>query len=158
MGNRITSEAFITYRKEFNKLTLDLLGGQSLIQRYSKSISVSGNDLVIPALYNISNRTGEPGASEGISKIRTLAVFGKATFGWNKFAFLELTARNESDSRLNINKNAFFYPGASLSLLLSEAIPAIKNSKTFSYLQFKASYAKSGNVNLNPYSLESTFV
>ena len=157
LGSRITSEAFITYRKEFNKLTLDLLGGQSLIQRYSKSISVSGNDLVIPELYNISNRTGEPGASEGISRIRTLAVFGKATFGWNKFAFLELTGRNESDSRLNINKNAFFYPGASLSLLLSEAIPAIKNSRTFSYLQLKASYAKSGNVNLNPYSLESTF-
>ena len=157
LGNRITSEAFITYRKEFNKLTLDLLGGQSLIQRYSKSISVSGNDLVIPELYNISNRTGEPGASEGISRIRTLAVFGKATFGWNKFAFLELTARNEADSRLNINKNTFFYPGASLSILFSEAIPAIKNSSIISYMKLRSSYAKSANVNLNPYSLESTF-
>ena len=157
LGSRITSEAFITYRKEFNKLTLDLLGGQSLIQRYSKSISVSGNDLVIPELYNISNRTGEPGASEGISRIRTLAVFGQATIGWNKFAFLKLTGRNESDSRLNINKNAFFYPGADLSFLFSEAIPAIKNSSIFSYMKLRVSYAKSGNVNLSPYSLESTF-
>lgn len=157
LGNRITSEAFITYRKEFNKITLDLLAGQSFIQRQSKAISVSGTDLVIPALYNISNRTGEPGAAESISKIRTLAVFGKATIGFNRYAFLEITGRNEADSRLNINKNKFFYPGASLSLLLSEALNGLKNSRTISYLKLRAAYAKSGNVNLNPYSLESTF-
>ena len=157
LGNRLTSEAFLNFRKDFNRVSLSVLLGQSFIQRISKAISVSGNDLVIPELYNISNRTGEPGAAQSNTKIRTLAAFGTVTLGWNKFAYLELTGRSESDSRLAIGNNGFFYPGGSLSLILSEGIAAIKNSRFISYLKLRGSYAKSGNVNLAPYSLESTF-
>ena len=157
LGNRLTSEAILNFRKDFNRISLSVLLGQSFIQRISKAISVSGNDLVIPELYNISNRTGEPGAAQSNTKIRTLAAFGTVTLGWNKFAYLELTGRSESDSRLAIGNNGFFYPGGSLSLLLSEGIAAIKNSRFISYLKLRGSYAKSGNVNLAPYSLESTF-
>ena len=157
LGNRLTSEAFLNFRKDFNRVSLSVLLGQSFIQRITKAISVSGNDLVIPELYNISNRTGEPGAAQSNTKIRTLAAFGTVTLGWNKFAYLELTGRSESDSRLAIGNNGFFYPGGSLSLLLSEGIAAIKNSRFISYLKLRGSYAKSGSVNLAPYSLESTF-
>jgi TonB-linked SusC/RagA family outer membrane protein len=159
-GNRITSEFFANGRKTFNKLSLDVLVGQSLIQTYTKNVGVSGNNLVIPTLFNVSNRTGEPGAAEGISKRRTIAVFSKLALGWDEWVYLELTGRNEWDSRLAKENRSLFYPGGSISFLLNEAIPGLKSSKVISYLKLRGSYAKSGNVNLgNPgtYQLESTF-
>lgn len=156
-GNRITSEVFANARKTFHKLSLDFLAGQSLIQTYSKGISVSGSNLVIPSLFNVANRTGEPGASESFSKRRTVAAFGKLAIGWDEWVYLELTGRNEWDSRLAKQNRSLFYPGGSVSFLLSEAIPAIKSSKFLSYLKVRGSAAKSGNVNLGIYQLESTF-
>jgi hypothetical protein len=41
--------------------------------------------------------------------------------------------------------------------VLSEAIPAIKNSKQISYLKVRGALSKTGNVNLGAYSLENTF-
>jgi TonB-linked SusC/RagA family outer membrane protein len=156
-GNRITSEVFANARKSFNKLSVDLLAGQSAIQTFTKDVNVTGNNLVIPDLYNIANRTGEPIATEGSTKRRTIAVFGKMAFGWDEWIYLELTGRNEWDSRLAKANRSLFYPGGSVSLLLSEAIPAIKTSKVVSYLKLRGSAAKSGNVNLGVYQLESTF-
>ena len=156
-GNRITSEFFANGRKTFNKLSLDVLLGQSLIQTYSKAVNVSGGNLVIPTLFNVSNRTGEPGAGEGIAKRRTIAAFGKIALGWDEWVYLELTGRNEWDSRLAKANRSLFYPGGSVSFLLNEAIPGLKSSKVISYLKLRGSYAKSGNVNLGTYQLESTF-
>lgn len=156
-GSRLTSEFFVTAVKKFNKFSADVLVGQSLIQRYSKSVDISGSNLVIPTLFNVAARTGEPGASESFSKIRTVAAFAKVAFGYDNWAFLEVTGRNEWDSRLAKANRSLFYPGASLSLLLSEAIPALKENKFLSYAKLRGSVAKSGNVNLGAYALQSTF-
>ncbi|MDF2193356.1 SusC/RagA family TonB-linked outer membrane protein [Paraflavitalea sp. CAU 1676] len=153
---RLNSEAFVTYKKQFNKLSTDALVGYSVINRIVRRQSTAGNNLVIPELYNVSNRTGEAIASEFNSEIRTAAAFGKVSLGWDDWAFLELTGRNEWDSRLSLNKNSFFYPGASLSVLLHEVLPQFKTS-TVSYLKVRAAWAMSGSVNLEPYSLESAY-
>lgn len=155
--SRINSEAFFTYKRKIDKLSLDALAGYSVFQRLEKESNIVGLNLVIPTLYNVSNRTGEPIVNQTDFQLRTAAAFGKITLGWNDWAFLEVTGRNEWDSRLNINKNSFFYPGGSLSLLLHEVVPMIKNSNTISYLKLRGSWALSGNVNLQPYSLASTF-
>ena len=52
---------------------------------------------------------------------------------------------------------SFFYPGGSASIVLSDAIAAIKNSNVISYLKVRGSVSKSGNVNLDPYSLEANY-
>lgn len=153
---RLNSEAFVTYKKQIDRFSVDGLVGYSLIQRINKQLSSRGNNLIIPTLYNVSNRSGEATVTQTNSEIRTTALFGKLSFGWDNWAFLELTGRNEWDSRLNLNKNNFFYPGGSLSLLLHEVIPQIKASP-ISYLKLRGAWALSGTVNLSPYSLESTF-
>lgn len=157
LGTRLTSEAFITAKKKFNDFNVDLLVGTSLIQRSTHNISMTGNNLVIPTLFNVSNRTGEPGVSQTESKIRTVAYFAKLTLGYKDFAFLEVGDRYEQDSRLPIDANSFNYPSAGLSLVLHKAIPALSESKTLSYLKVRGSYAKSGNVNLGAYNLEATY-
>ena len=157
IGTRITSEAFLAGQKDFGKISVDGLIGQSYRETFSKSVSVSGSNLIIPTLFNISNRTGEPGASASFSETKLMGVFGKASVGYDNWAFLEVTGRNDWDSRLPITGRSFFYPGASASVVLSDAIKAIKNSDVISYLKLRGSVSQSGNVNLGAYSLEPTY-
>lgn len=155
-SSRITSDLFINANKEFGAFSLDGLVGQSFRQVTSKSVGISGSNLIIPTLFNVSNRTGLPGVSEGNSKTRLMGVFGKVTVGYKNWAFLEFTGRNDWDSRLPSNNRSFFYPGGSASVVLSDAFPSIK-SNVLSYLKVRASISKSGNVNLGAYELQPAY-
>jgi TonB-linked SusC/RagA family outer membrane protein len=156
-SNRITSDFFITGQKTFGDFSVDGLLGHSYRQTTAKGISVSGGNLVIPTLYNLSSKTGEPGAAESNSKTRLIGAFGKVAVGYKNWAFLEFTGRNDWDSRLPQGALSFFYPGGSASIVLSDAVAAIKNSNVISYLKLRGSVSKSGNVNLGVYSLEATY-
>ncbi|WP_170234114.1 SusC/RagA family TonB-linked outer membrane protein [Segetibacter aerophilus] len=163
--NRLNSEVFLTAQKEFGDFSIDGLVGQSLREDRYTSVGISGSNLIIPTLFNVANRTGEPGAGGSNYKSRLLGAYGQVTFGFKKWAFLELTGRNNWDSRLPSNNRSFFFPGANASIVLSDAIPAIKNSSLISYLKVRGSIVKSGNVNLSgnqdpvfgAYQLESVY-
>jgi TonB-linked SusC/RagA family outer membrane protein len=155
--NRYTTDFFIDANREFGDFSVSALVGHSFREDNQKSVVVSGNDLIIPTLFNVSNRTGEPGVGQGFSKSRNIGAFGRVEFGYKNWAFLEVTGRNDWDSRLPQGDLSFFYPGASLSLVLSDAVEAIKNSPTISYLKLRGSVSKSGNVNLGVYSLEPIY-
>lgn len=156
-GSRISSELLLTYSKKFGDFKFDILGGQYFRQTESKSVSLSGSNLVVPTLFNVSNRTGEPGVSEGNSKYRTVAVYARMGLSYQGWANLELTARKDWTSLLAQGKNSYFYPNANVSIVLSDVIDAIKNSNTVSYLKLRGSVGKTGNVNIEPYQLESTY-
>jgi TonB-linked SusC/RagA family outer membrane protein len=156
-ANRLNSEFILSASRTFNKVKMDVTLGNQVRQSQSKSISVSGNNLVVPNLFNVANRTGEPGAAEGNSKSRIISAFGKVAFGYNDWAYLELTGRNDWDSRLAKANRSFFYPGASASLVLSEAIPSLKESSSLSLFKVRGAYSKSGNVNIGVYGLLPTY-
>jgi len=162
-SDRINSELFATFRKQVGKVKLDGLIGQSFRETNTKSVSTGSSNLGLPGVFNISVRKGEPSASEGNSKTRLERFFGKVSAGYENWLFGEVTVSNDIDSRLanpytyDLKKISFFYPGVSVSTVLSEAISSIKNSKTISYLKLRAALSKTGNVNLGAYSLENTY-
>jgi TonB-linked SusC/RagA family outer membrane protein len=162
-SSRINSEFFGTIRKKFGKFDLNALLGQSFREDNSKNVSVSSNNLAFPELFNVIGRRGEPGIGESDFKSRLQRFFGKIGFGYNNWAFVEFTGSYDIDSRLayfynydfsNIN---FFYPGVNGSVVLSEAIPALKGNKVISYLKLRGAYSKTGNVNLGSQALENTY-
>jgi TonB-linked SusC/RagA family outer membrane protein len=162
-SSRINSEFFGTIRKKFGKFDLNALLGQSFREDNSKNVSVSSNNLAFPELFNVIGRRGEPGIGESDFKSRLQRFFGKIGFGYNNWAFVEFTGSYDIDSRLayfynydfsNIN---FFYPGVNGSVVLSEAIPALKGNKVISYLKLRGAYSKTGNVNLGSQGLENTY-
>lgn len=162
-SSRINSEFFATARKKAGNFDFNVLLGQSFREDNSKNINVSSNNLAFPTLFNVIGRKGEPGVSESNFKSRLQRFFGKLSIGYNNWAFAEVTGSYDINSRLayfyNYDFKAvnFFYPGASVSVLLSEAIPAIKNSKVISYLKIRAAKSKTGNVNLGVQALENTY-
>lgn len=156
--NRITSDFFLNGNKDFGAFGIEAIVGHSFTQDKQKAVNVSGNNLIIPTLFNISNRTGEPGLSEGNSIVRKIGVYGQLQFDFNNWAFITFTGRNDWDSRLPAENNRFFYPGVNASLVLSDAVPAIKNSNLISYLKLRGAVSKSGSVGpLTAYDLEQNF-
>ncbi|MBL7722826.1 MAG: SusC/RagA family TonB-linked outer membrane protein [Chitinophagaceae bacterium] len=162
-SSRINSEFFASIRKKAGNFDFNALVGQSFREENSKNINVSSNNLAFPTLFNVIGRKGEPGASESNFKSRLQRFFGKLSIGYNNWAFAEVTGSYDMNSRLayyydyDFKAISFFYPGASLSVLLSEAVPAIKNSKVVSYLKLRGAISKTGNVNLGVQALENTY-
>jgi TonB-linked SusC/RagA family outer membrane protein len=156
-GNRIQNEFLASADKTFGDFNVKVLAGNLIRQTFANNISVSGANLVIPTLFNVSNRTGEPGAFQSYSRSRLISAFGSVSFGYKDWAFVEVTGRNDWDSRLPLDANSYFYPGVNASVSLTDAIEALGNSKVISYAKLKAAWNKAGNVNAGIYSLESTF-
>jgi TonB-linked SusC/RagA family outer membrane protein len=134
-----------------------LVGGM-LRQNRSKEVSVGGNNLVVPYLYNVSVRSGDAavGTNNNIES-RLYSVYGSLGFSFREWAFLEVTGRNDWDSRLLKENRSFFYPGANASFILSDVLTPLKNSNTISYAKVRAAYSKSGNVNVGVYALQPIY-
>ncbi|HSU51793.1 MAG TPA: SusC/RagA family TonB-linked outer membrane protein, partial [Segetibacter sp.] len=158
-NSRINQEFFVSGKTSVSDLGFTYLAGTLLRENNQKGINVSGSNLVVPFLYNLSNRSGEPGASESNFRSRLASVYGSFGITYKGWAFIEFSGRNDWDSRLRLNTNdpiSYFYPGVNASLVLSDAIPALKGNKTISYAKLRGAWSKSGNVNLGTYALEAT--
>jgi len=138
--------------------SLKYIVGGSLRESKSKDLLAGGNNLLIPNFYNIGVRSGDAvvGAN-GISEYRLIGAFADLGFSYKGWASVELTGRNDWDTRLSETNRSFFYPTVTAAVVLSDAIPALKNSESLSYLKVFGNISKSGNVNLNPYSLQVTY-
>ncbi|MBV6428305.1 MAG: Vitamin B12 transporter BtuB [Haliscomenobacter sp.] len=156
-SSRLNNELIATADHNFGNFNVKGLLGNLVRETYAKSSAVSGGNLVIPTLFNVANRTGEPGASSTFSNSRLVSVFGSFTLGYKNFAFIEFTGRNDWDSRLPASERSYFYPGVSSSLILTDIVPALGAGKVLNSVKLKGAYAQTGNVNVGVYALESNF-
>ena len=161
--SRINLDYFLSGdHKIVNDFSVRYILGGSLRDNRSKDVAVGGNTLVVPYLYNVAVRSGDanvplyPNNNYSIES-KLLSAYGTVGFSYKHWANIEFTGRNDWDSRLLAQNRSFFYPAANASLVLSDAIPAIAKSNLFSYVKLRGAISKSGNVNLNPYSLQATY-
>jgi TonB-linked SusC/RagA family outer membrane protein len=164
VNRRFTSEVFANANKRFGQFGVNALVGQSYRESSFQFLSVGSNNLGNATLLSIQLRKGEPAVSVDNSKTRLERFFGRVSFDYDNWAFVEATGSYDFDSRLvkpgtDYTKGdiGFFYPGVSTSILLHEAISAIKDSKILSYLKIRGALSKTGNVNLPAYAFENVF-
>ncbi|WP_231962617.1 SusC/RagA family TonB-linked outer membrane protein [Aquirufa nivalisilvae] len=127
--------------------------------RSSKTSDVStsskgGTGLIIPGLYTLQNiaNTNINYTSFQTKKV-VYSAYGMANLSYKDMVYLDLTARNDWSSTLPVENRSYFYPSASLSVLLNEAF-AIPNDK-IDLLKVRAGVAQVGN-DTNPYTLINT--
>ena len=167
---RINFDYYLSGEKKItDDFGIKYLAGGTMRRNEAKDIELGGSNLVVPYLYNISVRSGDASVSSSSNNnfvqlananITSSSLGAYATLGFNykKWAFVELTGRNDWDSRLMASNRSFFYPGANASLVVSDALPSIKNEEQgLSFLKLRGSVTKSGNVNFNPYALSATY-
>lgn len=144
--------------KDFN---VKYLAGGMVRQNRTKDVAVGGNNLVVPYLFNVAVRSGDANVplfpNNSNTESRLLSAYGSVGLSFRDWAFIEFTGRNDWDSRLLPENRSFFYPGANAAIILSDAVPGIKNSEFISFAKVRAAYSKSGNVNVGVYSLQATY-
>jgi TonB-linked SusC/RagA family outer membrane protein len=162
-SSRLNSELFATLHHDINRFRIDGLVGYSFRESNATSTGVESRNLGIAEVYNVAVRQGDATVGQSESKTRLQRFFVRAAAGLDNWAFAEITGSYDMDSRLanpydfDAKDIGYFYPGASLSFILSEAITALKESKTISYMKLRGALSKTGNVNLGAYNLENTY-
>lgn len=156
--NTLSSELFANVSKEINddfKVTGIL--GTYLRQREWRTTEVGASSLVVPDLFNIGNRVGNLYGSSPGYRSRLFSIYGSAGLSYKGWANLEVTGRNDQTSLLAPGNNSYFYPGVSGSLVLTDAIESLVASNFVSYLKLRAAWNKTGNADISPYQLTSTY-
>ena len=156
-STRISSEPYIKIHKEFEDFKLNAILGSYLRETRFKRINVGASPLSIEGLFNISGRSGEPQASHREEMIRTASVYGSLAVGYKNFLNLEFTGRRDKTSLLAKDNNTYFYPGVNASAILTDAFPILK-SDIFNFFKLRASWNKTGNVDIAPYLLDPIYV
>jgi TonB-linked SusC/RagA family outer membrane protein len=127
--------------------------GNSIRQNYVKEIKAAA-ELSVP-VYNLAFSRYPSSAIEDALLSRTISVFGNTLIGYKDMVFLELTGRNEWDSkRAKVARGKDLYFGANSSVVLNEVFPALANWKWLSTSRFRASIAQSANMNIAPFQSE----
>ena len=88
---------------------------------------------------------------------RELAYFGEASVGYKNVAFVTYSQRFEKASPIPVKNNNYHYPGASLSLIMSDIFPILKKGNILDYFKLRASLANTARLN-DPYSNQRVFV
>lgn len=153
--SRITGTALLTANKSFGDISTKLILGNTVYKRQSRAIFDATSTLVVPGLYNIAYRQGEPTVSENYIAEGLVGAFADLTLGYKNFFFIHASGRNDWNSKLAKENRSFFYPGVDASFVFTDAIPGLKNNKILNYGKVRAAWTKVGQVSVNPYALDN---
>lgn len=152
----INSDLTLNYNRDITEsLNMNVIGGWNVYERNIKNQFSWIRSLDIPYYYDLGNTSENKQTETYKENKRLYAFFGQADLSFNNYLFVTLTARNDWSSTLPEDNNSFFYPGATVGFLFSEAMPSIKNM--FPFLKVRASWGQTGN-DADPYLIDPVFV
>ncbi|SEA92779.1 SusC/RagA family TonB-linked outer membrane protein [Pedobacter hartonius] len=127
--------------------------GMNYNDRGSRALYTGVENLAIPGFYQLSNTANDPTTTETETQRRIFGLYASAAIGYKGYAYLTLNARNDWSSTLPVNGRSFFYPGANLSVILSQALDL--SSTPISFLKLRAAYGQTGS-DTDPYRIYNT--
>ncbi|WP_119080494.1 SusC/RagA family TonB-linked outer membrane protein [Chitinophaga alhagiae] len=150
------TDFLLTYKKNLNPdWFISVSGGANRMDQSGTSTVQSSESLVMPGLYNISNaKAGTVFNNSWRQRKRINSVLGTGHVAYKNYAFLDLTARNDWSSTLPKSNNSYFYPSATLSLILTDMFRI--SSGPLSFAKLRANWAQVGD-DTGPYQLYNTY-
>ncbi|WP_335964823.1 SusC/RagA family TonB-linked outer membrane protein [Galbibacter sp. PAP.153] len=142
-------EAMLRFDKKFNKLSVSSLIAGNIRYNESETYVNSGVNEVLSGLKSILNyRTYT--LSNDLYRKQVNSVYGAVNLGYDDFAYLDFTWRNDVSSTLSSNNRSYWYPSLSGSLVFSSLFNMDKGFLSFGKL--RASWAQVGG-DTDPYKL-----
>jgi hypothetical protein len=148
-------EANLSYNKRINDdWSINAFIAGNRMYAYDEGVSNVAKSLVIPGLYTVSNGVaGDVDYRSWLSKKEIRSAYGMASVGFKDMIYVDLTARNDWSSTLPVNNRSYFYPSASLSMILSEMFSM---PQWLTHLKLRGGYAQVGN-DTYAYNLNQVF-
>ena len=155
--SQIDASILLMGSQSFGKLKADLTLGWNMNQRSYWQTGAYNEALDISGWYAFKNTASYSIAQETQNKRRLIGLLGQLELNWDDWAFLNLSARNDFSSTLPAGNNSYFYGGVNASVLLNQAIPALKEIKDINLLKVRAAIGQTGN-DANVYMTSSYYV
>jgi len=158
-GNNLerNMDILATYQKQLNDFSVTASAGGNLLYAKSSSVSnssKSGSGLIVPNLFTVNNiSSGALNYSNYRSQKAINSVYAMANLGWADIVYLDLTARNDWSSTLPAENRSYFYPSASLSIMVDQIINLGDQVEMF---KIRGGAAQVGN-DTSPYRLYPTY-
>lgn len=146
-----------TYKQDWDQFNVSVSMGANTMYQRSASISnssKSGSGLVVPNLFTVDNiNSGSLEYYNRRYEKSINSVYGMANFGWKDMMYIDLTARNDWSSTLPAENRSYFYPSASLSLLVNNMFHM---GNSVNMIKLRAGWAQVGN-DTGPYRLNAVY-
>ena len=137
-----------SFNKTFGDFNITAMAGANYRDLSWEDARIGATALTIPGVYTIANKDGAAYNLMDHSHRRSNSVYGNASIGWRNQLYVDLSARNDWDSTI---KDAFFYPSASASWIVTESLPALKGDGSYlSFWKLRAGWAEIGSAT-SPY-------
>ena len=143
----------LSYSKPLGQqFSVSASAGGNLMQQVSQRLGSIVEKLAIPHVYNLTNNATPLKSGNMYQEKRIHSLYGTAQFGYRNSAFLDVTGRNDWSSALPKQNNSYFYPSASLSVVISEFL----NMNKSNFLKVRGSVS-SVRRDLEPYQTSTNF-
>lgn len=140
----IQSTLVATFAPKLNgDFSLDFKVGNDINNRASRRQANQGVGFIVDGVYNLMNTNTKRFLQDSRTKRRLVGFFGDVTLGYKNFAFLNLTGRQDITSTLPFKNASYFYPGASASLVYTDAFKI--QAPWLNYGKLRVGYARVGN-------------
>jgi len=150
------ADFLLSYNKQNEIISINASVGGNYMYQYAESSYAKtknrGGGLIVPGVYTLTNIApdnldyGSSSSQKGI-----YSLYGLASFGFIDAIYLDLTARNDWSSTLPVENRSYFYPSASLSLLMNNLVDM---GDHVSLAKLRGGVAMTGN-DTSPYRLLS---
>jgi len=149
----MNADFLISYKKKIGKFEIDPSVGGNVMTQRSYLMYAGGDALVLPGLYTLSNvNRSSLTYYDNTYKKNIYSVYALANLSYANMIFLDATARNDWSSTLPAANRSYFYPSASLSVLVNEmvALPS-----WVSLLKVRSGLSQVGK-DTSPYAIATT--
>ena len=159
--NIINNELQLHLTKDFGDFSTKGVLGYSVYDRKTKDIIIGSSSIVVPDVYNVSNRRGEMTGGEANSEYRKFGYYADALLGWQDKVFVHGSFRFDGTSKFfkpERESSLYMYPyyGVDVSAVVTELLPSLRNN-VLNYAKLRAGYNKNGNDNIPLYGLDLAF-
>ena len=151
------TDFLLTTKKDLSDFSMSFSVGANRMDQEGSNNTIATNKLVMPGVYSISNAAAgsiQNNTSTYKYRKRINSVYGMAQLSYKNMVFLDLTARNDWSSTLPPDNNSYFYPSASLSILMNEILGWGEAGK-LSYWKIRGNVSQIGS-DASPYQLYNT--
>jgi TonB-linked SusC/RagA family outer membrane protein len=125
-----------------NDLQFNVIVGNELDHNRQKTYNQYGQEFNFGGWNHVSNANTVT-ASEAQYQNRTVGFFSSVSLSWKDLIFLNATGRNDIASSMPRDNRSFFYPSASLAIVVSE-LNFIKEMEWLNFAKIRGSYAEVG--------------
>jgi TonB-linked SusC/RagA family outer membrane protein len=149
------ADALLSFNKELSQdISLSISAGANAMRRRYNLSDISAPQLTVPGIYSLNNSRVALEYFSFQSEKRINSIYSFAQVGFRDYLFLELTARNDWSSTLPADNRSYFYPSASLGVVLTDLLNI--TTGPLSFAKVRVGVADVGN-DTDPYSLISTY-